>query len=459
MDIRHWAEEAISAVRKWQDTFGETSVHPSVDVTDAQFSASFSRFMDRMRDNYPFHHPRYAAQMVKPPHPAAVVGYLAAMLVNPNNHAREGGPATADMELEAVRMLADMFGIGSHLGHLTSSGTLGNLEALYVARESHPGRGIAYSADSHYTHARMCRVLGVEGHSVPTDARGRMDIEALEALLARGTVGTVVMTAGTTGTGAVDPVHEAVAFKERYGVRVHVDAAYGGFFATLGLADGSPLVDPLPWRAISQCDSVVVDPHKHGLQPYGCGAVIFPDAAVRAFYAHDSPYTYFTDAQLHLGEISLECSRPGAAAAALWLTFQCLPPTREGIGAVLAATRRAALDLDRRLANSEALASYQSPDLDIVTFFPRAESGRLSSVDRATARILDDGMRDEHDPLFLSTLRVPANDAIRRHPWLDEDVDAVRVLRSVLLKPEFETGTGALQQRLEELAGAVRNGS
>ena len=92
-------------------------------------------------------------------------------------------------------------------------------------------------------------------------------------------------------------------------MRVHVDAAYGGFFRLLAddTADG---VAAAPWRAIASCDSVVVDPHKHGLQPYGCGAVLFRDPSVGRFYSHDSPYTYFTSDELHLGEISLECS-PG----------------------------------------------------------------------------------------------------------------------------------------------------
>jgi glutamate/tyrosine decarboxylase-like PLP-dependent enzyme len=96
--------------------------------------------------------------------------------------------------------------------------------------------------------------------------------------------------------------------------------------------------------AISACDSVVVDPHKHGLQPYGCGCVIFRDPSVGRFYAHDSPYTYFTSDAMHLGEITLECSRAGATAAALWATLRCLPLVPSGgLGDVLAQSRRAAL--------------------------------------------------------------------------------------------------------------------
>ena len=72
-----------------------------------------------------------------------------------------------------------------------------------------------------------------------------------------------------------------------------------------------------PFAAIAECDSAVVDPHEHSLQPYGCGAVLFRDPAVAGHYLHDSPYTYFTSDELHLGEISLECSRAGPATAAL----------------------------------------------------------------------------------------------------------------------------------------------
>ncbi len=189
----------------------------------------------------------------------------------------------------------------------------------------------------------MCGVLGVAGTAVAADDAGRLDLGALDALLARGDIGTVVATAGTTGLGAIDPVHEVLAVARRHGVRVHVDAAYGGFFTLLAGADGPAGLDEAPWRAIAACDSVVVDPHKHGLQPYGCGAVLFADPDVGRFYRHDSPYTYFTSGELHLGEISLECSRAGAAAAALWLTFQLLPPTPDGLGRALAAGRRAAL--------------------------------------------------------------------------------------------------------------------
>lgn len=448
VDLQHWLNEAMANHEKWTADYGSFTPHSSLHVDPAVFGSALAELQDRLRDNYPFFHPRYAGQMLKPPHPAAVVGHLSAMLINPNNHALDGGPATAAMEREVVSSLATMFGYSSdHLGHLTSSGTIANLEALFVARSLHPGRGIAYSSEAHYTHSRMCGVLGMEGHPVPVDAHGRMDLDALEALLKDGEVGTVVVTPGTTALGAIEPVHLVLDLARRYDARVHVDAAYGGFFTLLAGTD----LAPEPWEAIASCDSVVVDPHKHGLQPYGCGAVLFRDPSVGRFYLHDSPYTYFTSDDLHLGEISLECSRAGAAAAGLWLTLRLLPLTRDGLGEVLAAGRRAAVRWASIIRESEELALYQEPELDIVTYFPRTTPLTLSAIDAASHRVMDTGMNATVDPIFLSVARASKAAFAARHPEVEADVDGARVLRSVLMKPESEDYVDTLHARVLSL--------
>ncbi|OLB80620.1 MAG: aspartate aminotransferase family protein [Actinobacteria bacterium 13_2_20CM_2_71_6] len=451
MDLRTWLSAAVDAHERWAAGFGPYDPHPALAVPEDRLAEALGELSGRLRDNYPFFHPRYAGQMIKPPHPAAIVGYLAAMLVNPNNHALDGGPATAAMEKEVVGQLATMFGYAEHLGHLTTSGTIANLEALYVARETHPGRGVAFSADAHYTHSRMCQLLGITGYPVATDPAGRMDLTALAELLETERIGTVVLTAGTTGLGAVDPIHEALALRERYGVRLHVDAAYGGFFTLIAdsTVDG---VAADPWRAIARCDSVVVDPHKHGLQPYGCGAVLFADPGVGRFYRHDSPYTYFTSDELHLGEISLECSRAGAAAAALWLTLRLLPLTPDGLGAVLRPGRRAALRWATLLAGSPYLAPYQPPELDIVTYLPRLNPPALSAIDKASDDIMARGMADPHDPVFLATYAASADALRERGHDVIADVPRGRILRSVLMKPESDAYLDRLHARVEGLA-------
>jgi len=324
--------EGLAAIAAWEARWPETPLDPTLAVDPARLRAVIGELTARLEENYPFHAPEYAGQMLKPPHPVAAIAYAIAQRINPNNHALDGGPATAHMEKEAVAALARMVGYdpAAMLGHLTSSGTTANLEALWVARELHPTRGIAYSAEAHYTHGRMAEVLGLPATKIAAGPDGRMDLAALEAALAGGGIGTIVATLGTTSLGAVDPLPAILDLAAAHGARVHVDAAYGGFFTLLAtlLADHPAALAPADaaaYRAIGRADSVVIDPHKHGLQPYGCGSVLFRDPSVGRFYRHDSPYTYFTSDELHLGEISLECSRAGASAAGMRISAAILP--------------------------------------------------------------------------------------------------------------------------------------
>ena len=458
MDLKAYLAEAVERIHAWEATWGPYDRHPSLAADGAAVQAAFAAYAERLQGNYPFFHPCYAGQMLKPPHPVAVLGYVTAMLINPNNHALDGGPPTAAMEVEAVRALADMFHLPPRaLGHLTSSGTVANLEALWVARELHPDKAVAVSREAHYTHGRMGQVLGLPMVTLPVDESGRLCLDALESQLRTGAIGTVVLTAGTTGLGAVDPIDGALALCRTYDCRIHVDAAYGGFFAIEAWSDAascalSPTV-AANYRAIAACDSVVVDPHKHGLQPYGCGCVLFRDASVGRFYQHDSPYTYFTSDALHLGEITLECSRAGAAAGALWLTLQVLPLYADnGFGPILRACLRAARAWHSGLEASEELLPYVEPELDIVTYYPSADLQRASTIDAASEWLYERAFHDPDGPVFLSKLRIDQARLARRHPALVMDQEGVRILRSVLMRPEAEHIGFALLQRLETWA-------
>ena len=453
--LRELLPKALDTTLQWEASFGPAPEHPALKPDHERLTHAWAAYTQRLAGSYPFFHPRFAGQMLKPPHPVAVAAYLAAMIVNPNNHALDGGPATSEMEKEVVADLAAMFGLPEpSLGHLTSSGTIANLEALWVARELHPGKAIVHGANAHYTHARMCEALGVEAHEASADLYGRIDLDAVDALCAAGGVGTVVLTAGTTGLGAVDHIHEALARRERHGVRLHVDAAYGGFFTLLASGD-EPAVPAEPFRAIAACDSVVVDPHKHGLQPYGCGAVLFADPSVGRLYKHDSPYTYFTSGDLHLGEISLECSRAGAAAGALWLTLQAIPLDAGGLGAIMAAGLRAARDWAARIRASDALSLHVEPELDILAYYPAVEGGR-EQVSRASQAVLEAGLADSDDPVVLSTLVVDGDGFAALHPRNGAGEGDVRILRSVLMKPEHEHYVDTLHERVSALAAHAR---
>jgi tyrosine decarboxylase/aspartate 1-decarboxylase len=384
---------------------------------------------ERLWDNYPYFHPLYAGQMLKPPHPVARLAYALAMGINPNNHALDGGRATSAMEKEAVAQIAAMFGWKEFLGHLCGGGTMANLEALWVTGQLHPRKKILASEQAHYTHKRITGVLQLEFESVPCDARGRMDIDALAHRLSRGDVGTVVATLGTTASGSVDPLPEILALREKHGFRIHADCAYGGYFVLT-----SNLAKPAreAFARIGETDSIVIDPHKHGLQPYGCGCVLFRDPGVGRLYKHDSPYTYFSSAELHLGEISLECSRPGAAAAALWATQKLLPLVKGGEFALgLEQGRDAALALHTKLTNHPRFVSAFEPELDIVIFAPRAAS--VSEASAASRRIFDAAAKRG---LHLAVAEQPVAFWEASRGAMKRDRETITCLRSVLMKPE-----------------------
>jgi len=383
----------------------------------------------RMANNYPYFHPLYAGQMMKPPHPIARAAYAMAMWINPNNHSLDGGRASSRFEVEAVTEIARMFGWDGHLGHLTGGGTVANLEALWVAGQLHPGKRIVASSQAHYTHSRISGVLGLSFSPIAVDRRGRMDLDRLEDELRQGDVGTVVATLGTTAIGSVDPLDRIVALRERYGFRLHVDAAYGGYFKLV------PSISPeavQAFAAIAAADSIVIDPHKHGLQPYGCGCVIFRDPAVGSFYKHDSPYTYFSSAELHLGEITLECSRAGAAAAALWATQRLLPLVPDGeFARGLGRCREAAMRMYDRLASDERFVIAFQPELDIL--FWGVKAGSVAEASRLAQEIFDEAAKRD---LHLALAQLPVG-LFPDGAWPDSASNAtVTCLRSVLMKPE-----------------------
>jgi tyrosine decarboxylase / aspartate 1-decarboxylase len=275
-----------------------------------------------------------------------------------------------------------------------------------------------------------------------------MDCGALERALESGKIGCVVATVGTTATGAIDPLADIAGLRKRHPFRLHVDAAYGGYFT---LADNVAPDARNAFAAMNEADSVVIDPHKHGLQPYGCGCIVFRDPAVGRLYQHDSPYTYFTSSQLHLGEISLECSRPGAAAVALWATQRLLPLERGGEFAhTLEACRSAALALSKRLSQDPRWAVPFPPELDIVVWAPRLPSAREAS--RVSREVFAEAARNN---LHLALADLPVRFFAGAAPEIKADQEHITCLRSVLMKPEHREWIGTIYQVLERSSRAV----
>ena len=339
----------------------------------ARFDAAWAEFGERMAVSYPFHHPRYAGQMLKPPHPVAIAAYTAALHVNANNHALDGSPATSAIEVEVMGDLGTMFGCPDDtLGHLTSSGTIANLEALWVARELHPGRRSPSGRRPLHAlaHVRRDRRRGLVTDDLEAAAAGARWARSSSP---RAPPGSAPSTTSTRRRRAARALRRPRARRRRLRRLLHA--------ARRARPGGSR------FRAIAGADSVVVDPHKHGLQPYGCGAVLFRDPGVGRLYKHDSP--------VHL--LHVRRPAPGRDLA------RVLARGRVRRGAVADAARAGPqADPERRSARrprlggaaaraSDELRLHASPQLDIVTYFPRR--GSLSEIDAATARVLDAGMQ------------------------------------------------------------------
>jgi tyrosine decarboxylase / aspartate 1-decarboxylase len=241
-----------------------------------------------------------------------------------------------------------------------------------------------------------------------------------------------------------------VKLKTKYGFRLHVDAAYGGYFK---LADNLASPAKTAFDHIAEADSIVIDPHKHGLQPYGCGCVLFRDPAVGQLYKHDSPYTYFSSKDLHLGEISLECSRAGASAVALWATQRMLPLQRGGeFARGLNDSRDAALEFHKMLRADERFITSFSPELDIVIWIPKAERASSASVLSQTI-FTEAAKRNLH--LALATLPTKFFAASANQARMELDKETITCLRSVLMKPEHKQWIARIYGILDEVTSQL----
>ena len=311
-------------------------------------------------------------------------------------------PGAVRMERALIRWMADLVGYPPGAGgDLTSGGSIANLSALVTARESHairsgviPTAPIYMTAQVHHCIDKALRIAGLSEcprRVVPMDDRYRMDVGALSAMVqAVCDQGLrpwlIVASAGTTDLGAVDPVEELARVAEEYGLWLHLDAAYGGFF--LLCEEGRSILGQM-----GLADSIVMDPHKGLFLPYGSGALLVKDVHQLAC-AHSYEAHYMQDAKHAVtdyspADISPELSRPFRGVR-LWLPLKLLG--LEPFRAALAEKIWLARYFYERIAAVPGFELGPEPDLSVVTYRYVPEHGDANEFNqRLLARILEDG--------------------------------------------------------------------
>jgi glutamate/tyrosine decarboxylase-like PLP-dependent enzyme len=228
---------------------------------------------------------------------------------------------------------------------------------------------------------------------------------------------------------------------------LHVDAAYGGYFTLVDELDAATRAS---FDALPAADSIVIDPHKHGLQPLGCSCVLFHEPDDAQDFRHRSPCADSQDPHA-FAEGGFECSRSGAAAVALWATMRELPLVRDGeFARMLRASRAAALALYAKLRNDSRFFVTTAPDLDIVVWAVADDDAECAS---SLAR--DVQAECERRGLHLSLTQVawdrvtsPARSGSSRSP-------RVTGLRAVLMKPEHLDWVERMYAIIGEAASAA----
>jgi glutamate/tyrosine decarboxylase-like PLP-dependent enzyme len=284
-------------------------------------------------------HPRFFGYITSSPAPIGILGDFLAAAVNANLGGWTLAPAATEIESQTIRWIAEFIGFPAECGGvLVSGGNMANLVCFLAARRAKAGWNIREhgvgggsgrqlrvygSAETHTWIQKAADIGGLGTASIrwiPTDGKQRMDVSALrrqiEADRAEGDVPLLVVgTGGTVSTGAVDPLREIGAMCRELGLWFHVDGAYGGFAAAV---PGTP--DDL--RALSDADSVAVDPHKWLYAPLeaGCALVRDRDALPRAF-AYHPPYYYLNEHAINYVDYGPQNSR-GFRALKVWLALK-----------------------------------------------------------------------------------------------------------------------------------------
>ncbi|AMW05324.1 pyridoxal phosphate-dependent decarboxylase family protein [Gemmatimonas phototrophica] len=418
-----------------------------------------SELMDILaQDVFPnaFHadHPRFYAFVPSPTNFVSVVGDF--LMSGHNIFAGHwlASSAASQIELTVLEWLRDACGLpATGGGILVSGGSMANLSAIVAAREArlggHDMQAVVYCSDQ--THSSMFKGLRILGfgkqqrRAVATDDQYRLSVPALAAAIAQDRANgmkpfCVVANAGTTNTGAIDPLHELADLCEREGLWLHVDGAYGA--AAVLTPRGKALM-----AGLERADSITLDPHKWLFQPYELGCLLVRDAATlrHAFRVEEDDHAdYLADVSRHIQqdvnfyERGVQLTR-GFKALKLWLSLRTFGAAefRRGIDVGFAMAEEA-----ERVLREDARWEIVTPAaMGIVTFRWSPAGLGAAEADAVIARTAD-AMRADGYALVMSTMLKgrPAFRLCPIHPATTAEEIRETIVRLTRFAEESTTG-------------------
>ncbi len=312
------ARQGAEFVAQYYDSLAErpvfvpttaAAVREALDEPLPAAGTDFAGLLDVIRDviaRYNRHsaHPRLFGYVCSPGAPVTTISRMIAAALNVNVTCWRSAPSGTQMELTVTRWMKEILGYPAEAaGVLVSGGSMANFAGLAAARSARAPANVmrdglsavppmcAYvSREGHFSITKAAGMLGLgeaNVRQIATDASMRIDLADLARRVAEDRAAgrlpfCVVANAGTTATGAFDPIGALADFARRENLWLHVDAAYGGFAAL------APSARDL-FARIGEADSVALDPHKWLYGPMGCGCVLYKDpSAARAAFSHDA---------------------------------------------------------------------------------------------------------------------------------------------------------------------------
>lgn len=470
--------------------------------------------------------PRYMGHMFSEISMPALLGHLVALLHNPNNVSRESSWVGVDLELEAIKELCKMIGYPeTSIGHFTSGGTVANFEAFIRAKNKwiqtlfsntnnnlslneasyiqgssklnfspseieiykhikqkykhheYEGGKLIVPSSKHYSWSKAASIFGIgESNliSVELNKYGQLSVTDLKkqidrCLTNKTPILTIISVLGTTELGSIDPIDKIQSlidsYKKNYNFNFwhHIDAAYGGFFASLKDADFFSSPKKMALQAIKHSTSITIDPHKLGYVPYASGTFLCRDTEDYFNHEISAPYVDFQQKK-DLGPYTLEGSRPATGAASMFMTAKCIGLNENGYGEILKRTVNVKNEFENKCLEKQIpLTFVKTVDTNITGFAITKECKQLSHVNQLTSDLQSQCLSYEKDkkPYYFSKTKLGKNykNLIKNfcvQNNLEQDQEHLNLMRMTFMNP-FSVSKNSKTNHINEVVNYLNS--